>query len=83
MHWLRRLKTYLRGTMGRQRISNITLINFEREYVNSVVNNDIDRIIDSLAVEMAETAISFNVFYELKCDRFICKSTFTSDVGLC
>ena len=44
----------------------IVLINIERAYANSVVNNDMDRIIDrSLAVEMAETAISFNVFYEL------------------
>ena len=33
------LKTYLRSTMGQQRVSNITLI-------NSVVNNDMDRIID-------------------------------------
>ena len=36
---LRRLKTYLRSTMGQQRVNNITLI-------NSVVNNDMDRIID-------------------------------------
>ena len=36
---LRRLKTYLRSTMGQQRVSNITLI-------NTVVNNDMDRIID-------------------------------------
>ena len=43
---LRRLKTYLRSTMGQQRVSNIALINTEREYANSVVNKDIDRIID-------------------------------------
>ena len=36
---LRRLKTYLRSTMGQQRVSNITLI-------NSVINKDMDRIID-------------------------------------
>ena len=36
---LRRLKTYLRSTMGQQRVNNITLS-------NSVVNNDMDRIID-------------------------------------
>ena len=40
---LRRLKTYLRSTMGQQRVSNIALINIERAYVNSVVNNDMDR----------------------------------------
>ena len=39
---LRRLKTYLRSTMGQQRVSNITLVNIERAYVNSVVNNDMD-----------------------------------------
>ena len=43
---LRRLKTYLRSTMGQQRVSNIALINTEREYANSVVNQDIDRISD-------------------------------------
>ena len=43
---LRRLKTYLRSTMGQQRVSNIALINIEGAYANSVVNNDMDRIID-------------------------------------
>ena len=43
---LRRLKTYLRSTMGQQRVSNIALSNTEREYANSVVEKDIDRIID-------------------------------------
>ena len=28
--------------MGQQRVSNIALINIERKYANSVVNNDID-----------------------------------------
>ena len=31
--------------MEKQRLSNLVLINTEREYANSVVNNDIDRII--------------------------------------
>ena len=43
---LHRLKTYLRSTMGQQRVRNIALINIERGYANSVVNNDKDRIID-------------------------------------
>ena len=43
---LGRLKTYLRSTMGQQRVSNIALINIERANSNSVVNNDVDRIID-------------------------------------
>ena len=41
---LRRLKTYLHNTMGQQSVSNvhIALINIERAYANSVVNNDRD-----------------------------------------
>ena len=34
LHWL---KTYLRSSMGQQRVSNVTLINIERAYANSVV----------------------------------------------
>ncbi|CAH3142941.1 unnamed protein product [Porites evermanni] len=41
---LHRLKTYLRSTMGNNR-DNIALINIEKAYANSVVNNDMDRII--------------------------------------
>ncbi|CAH3126528.1 unnamed protein product, partial [Porites lobata] len=36
---LGRVKTYLRSTMGQQRVSNIALIKIERAYANSVVNN--------------------------------------------
>ena len=32
--------------MGQPRVSNIALTNIEREYANSVINNDIDRSID-------------------------------------
>ena len=32
--------------MGQQRASNIALINIERPYANSVVNNDMNHIID-------------------------------------
>ena len=62
---LRRLKTYLCSTMGQQRVFNIALINIEGAYVNSEsIMTWIVSLISS-AVEMAETAISFNVFYEL------------------
>ena len=43
---LRRMKTYLRSTMGQQRVSNIALINIEKPFANSVVNNDMGRVID-------------------------------------
>ena len=42
---LRRLKTYLRNK-GQQRVSDIAPFNMEREYANSVVNNDMDRTLD-------------------------------------
>ena len=32
--------------MGQQRVSNIALINSEREYANSVAKKDMDRTID-------------------------------------
>ena len=43
---LRRLRSYLRSTMGQKRVSDVALINIERAYANSVVNNGMDRIID-------------------------------------
>ena len=65
-----------------QRVGNITII--ERAYATSVVNTDIDRMRSS-AVEMAGTAISFNVFHEPigKIFFFISKNIFTSYKGLC
>ena len=32
--------------MGQKRVSNTALINIERAYANSVVNNDMDRVTD-------------------------------------
>jgi len=43
---LRILKTYLRSTMGQQRVSSIALIHTESAYANFVLENDIERIID-------------------------------------
>lgn len=48
--------------MGQQRVVNIAII--ERAYATSVVNTDIVVSMRSSAVEMADTAISFNVFHE-------------------
>ena len=46
--------------MEKQRLSNMVLINTEREFANSVVNNDINHTIDfNLAIEMAETSFYF------------------------
>ena len=43
---LRRLKTYLRSTMGENRLANVALINIKREYANRVIKEDMERIID-------------------------------------
>ena len=44
---LRRLKTYLRNTMGQERLSNLALIHIERDYVNKVMNEDMNKMIDT------------------------------------
>ena len=40
------LKTYLRSTMGQQRVSNIASIHIERAYANFILENEIEHIID-------------------------------------
>ena len=44
---LRRLKTYLRSTMGQERLSNLALLHIEREYVNKVIIEDLEDIINT------------------------------------
>ena len=39
---LRRLKTYLRNSMGQER-SNLALLHIERDYANKVMNEDMDK----------------------------------------
>ena len=80
---LRRMKTYLRSTMGQQRVSNIAHINIEKPYANSVVNNDMGRVIDIFGRRNGRDSYFFYVF---KCflgsyDRFIRKNIFSSYVG--
>ena len=76
---LRRMKTYLRSPMGQQRVSNIALINTERAYANSVVNDDMGRVIDIFGRRNGRDSY---FFYVLKCflgsyDRFIPKIIFS------
>ena len=44
---LRRLKRYLRSTMGQTRLSNLALLNIERHYANEVLKNDMQQMIDT------------------------------------
>ena len=46
---LRRIKTYLKNTMGEQRLSNIAILSIERETTNFVEENMMDIIIDEFA----------------------------------
>ena len=43
---LRRIKTYLRSTMGQDRLSSLALICIERAYANRTLENDMEIIID-------------------------------------
>ena len=43
---LRRLKTYLRNTMGQARLSNLAVLAIERKVANEVMSSDMDKIID-------------------------------------
>ena len=44
---LKRLKTYLRNSMGQERLSNLALLHIEREFVNKVLKEDMDKMIDT------------------------------------
>ena len=43
---LRRVKSYLRSTMGQTRVSSLAIINIERSYANRLLQESMDRIID-------------------------------------
>ena len=44
---LRRLKTYLRSSMGQERLSSLAIMYMEREVVNGVLESNMDRMIDT------------------------------------
>ena len=46
---LRRMKTYLRSTMGEERLSNLAVINIEREVANRVLESQMEEIINIFA----------------------------------
>ena len=43
---LRRLKTYLRNTCGQERLSSLALLHIETEFVNRVLTEDMEAMID-------------------------------------
>ena len=46
---LGKMKTYLRSTMGQEKLQSLALLNIERIYANKVLENDIDNVIDTFA----------------------------------
>ena len=42
----RRIKTFLRSTMGQDRLSSIAVVDIERKYANKTMQNEMQRIID-------------------------------------
>ena len=46
---LKRLKTYLRSKMGQNRLSSLALMHLERNVVNSVLQEDMSKLIDKFA----------------------------------
>ena len=43
---LRRMKSYLRSTMGEARLRSLAVLNIEREYSQACVSSQIDQVID-------------------------------------
>ncbi len=41
------MKTYLRSTMGQERLTNTALMNIERRYFNVMLKYDVEKIIDA------------------------------------
>ena len=41
------VKTYLRNTMGQERLSSLALLHIERDYFNRVLLEEVDKIIDA------------------------------------
>ena len=56
---LRRLKAYLRSTMGDRRLNSLGLINIEREYANVTLQNDMEKIIDIFGRRCSRNASFF------------------------
>ena len=44
---LRRVKSYLRTTMGQSRLRNLAIMNIERKTVTNVVASEIEKLVDS------------------------------------
>ena len=56
---LRRLKTYLRSTMGQERLSNLALLHIEREYVNKAIIEDMEDIINTFGERYGRQTLFF------------------------
>ena len=53
------LKTYLRCTMGQERLSNLALLHIEREYVNKVIIEYMEDIINTFGERNGRQTLFF------------------------
>ena len=58
---LRRLKTYLRNTMTQERLSDLALlhIDIETSYVNQVISEDMDKLIEAFGQRHGQNKFFF------------------------
>ena len=48
---LRRVKSYLRTTMGQSRLRNLAIMNIERGTVSNIVATEMDKLVDYFGVQ--------------------------------
>ncbi len=56
---LRRLKSYMRASMGQQRLTSLALCNIERDIANEVMHNDIGTLIDEFSKRVPSRSLHF------------------------
>ena len=56
---LRRLKTYLRSTMSQDRLSNLAILTIEPSFVNQVLTENMEDMIDTFGERSGRRALFF------------------------
>ena len=71
---LRRIKTFLRSTMGQDQLRSIAVINIERQYANKTMQSDMQRIIDTFGCRSNRSSYFFQSsnWYVLSLTSWFC-----------
>ena len=59
---LRRLKTYLRSTMSQERLTNLAIFHIEREFVNTVITENMEDIINKFSQRAGRQTYFLNCY---------------------